>query len=199
MLKVNAVWATISVALSKLIKVAVLCPTGNENFDEQAAAKFGVCREGNVYEDFSEDLLAETLNDLEKFTAEWEGPVRYAPNILNREVQAITKVKPRKSSLRYPAKTSKPSSARRGTVPPFNPSTGQEIASDAPKVVCLGAGRTALYTPLPPLPDLPPLPPSPTPQESVPSTVSVPPTAPTANTSRASRLRAKFPGDQLQE
>ena len=152
--------------------MAVLCPTGNESFDEQAAAKWGICRESNDYEDFSESLFAKTLNDLEKFTTAQEGSsasahqVRFAPNFQNREVQGVSKTKIRKSSMRHPAKNSSPSSALQSSV--------QEVAPNAPEVVCLGA--PAQYAPLPPLPNLPP-----------------PPTAsPTA--SRASRLRAKFPG-----
>ena len=102
MIKVNAIWATISVALSKLINLAVLCPTGNDSFDEQAAAKWGFCRESCDYENFSESLFAKTLNDLEKFTTAKEGSsaraqqLRFTPNLQNREVQGVSKTKIKK-------------------------------------------------------------------------------------------------------
>ena len=178
MIRINAIWATISVALSKMVNLAVLCPTGNDSLDEQAAAKWGFCRESCDYEDFAESLFAKTLNDLEKFTTAKEDSsdqqLRFAPNLQNREVQGVSKTKIRKSSAKHPAKNSKPSSALQSSVQEM--ASAQEVAHCAPKVVCLNA--PAHYAQLPPLPNLPPPP---------------PPTA-SPNTLRAARLRAKFPG-----
>ena len=224
MMKVNAIWATISVALSKIIKLSILCPTGNKSLDEQAAGVYGVSRDGTVYEEFSESLFADTLNDLERFTtdafaneftsdgsdANGSAAVRFVPNIQNAEVQVVRKAKQRKST-RHPSKSSrssKPSVALR--------STDQEPTLPTPRVVCLGDGQTAIFTPvqtlpnqpelphlppyapqtqyvpMPPLPDLPPLPPTPT--RSTPPTE---PTAPTASTPCTSCSTPKIPGGIL--
>ena len=168
-MRINAIWATINLALSKLCKLAILCPTGNEELDEQAAARWGITRDASNYEDFSDGLLASTLKDLADFSREQEGQVRFAPNIINDEVKMEVKMattsKPRKSSLKLPAASyirgsAKPSTSLQSTVQPRS----------APDVELMDSAAACA-----------PLPPS-------------PPATPASRPYGNYALRAKFPG-----
>ena len=174
-MRINAIWATINLALSQLCKLAILCPTGNDELDEEAAARWGITRDATNYEDFSVNLLASTLKDLEEFSYAQEGSsdgqVRFAPNIANKEVKMAATSKPRKSSLKHPAK----GSCIRGSAQPSTSRQSTDQLRGTPDVERLDSA--AACAPLPPSPPAPPA------------------SRPYGNYA----LRAKFPGGIIKE